>query len=182
MGGMRLLPVIIASVGMLSSCVQQWHEAWQNDAKYRAYVESRQNGTSDLAEVQQAAAKATCARVHVIWNDDRKDAYIPLTAKELAVIQEMMPRMRDTPPLARQDWERHLYTLVSYEAYIYLEFWDAAAKINTQFPLHFGIGTREQADSYRHDNAIGGPPFFMLPEADLNRLMALPAIAKAFRD
>lgn len=95
------------------------------DAKYNAYVERCQTEDSELTSLKKAAATAARAQIRVVWDTDKEDTLIALGAEELAAIREMMPRMKETPALCREAWEkqqRQYPMLVSYRGFGYLEF------------------------------------------------------------
>lgn len=174
----------IIAGGMLlqaCTCVQQWQEAREMDAKYNAYVERCQTEDPELTSLKKAAATAARAQIRVVWDTDKEDTLIALGAEELAAIREMMPRMKETPALCREAWEkqqRQYPMLVSYRGFGYLEFLNDQGETIAELALEvMQIGTCEKAEEYTRDYRFSRPAY-MLPAADLTRFKFLPAMVK----
>ena len=185
MVGMKFsLIAMVFSVLALSSCVfvQQWQEAEERDARYAEYAASKQGESKGLTALKQAAAAASRAQIRIEWSMNKEDIIIPIGAGELAVIQEIMPRMKDVPPLTRDAWDE-LYEeghpLVSFISRNYLEFLDAEGKVMAgKLLLNRTIGVCEHADTYSKNPEYYGM-FYMLPAADLARFKELPSVLKS---
>ena len=179
-----LIAMVVSGL-FLNSCVfvQQWQEAEARDARYAEYAASKQGESEGLTALKQAAATASRAQIRIEWSMDKEDTIIPLGADELAVIQEIMPRMKNMPPLTRDAWDE-LYEegqpLISFISCNYLEFFDAEGKVMAgKLLLNRTIGVCEQADTYSKNPEYYGM-FYMLPSADLKRFKELPSIVKSF--
>lgn len=186
MGGMKcsLISMVVSGL-FLSSCVfvQQWQEAEELDARYAAYVASEQGESEGLTALKQAAATASRAQIRIECSMDKEDTIIPLGADELAVIREIMPRIKNAPALTRDAWD-DLYEngqpLISFISRNYLEFFDAEGKVMPgKLLLNRTIGVCEQAEYYSNNPEYYGM-FYMLPSADLARFKELPSIIKSF--
>ena len=169
----------------LSSCVfvQQWQESEELDARYAAYAASKQRESEGLTALKQAAATAIRAQIRIKWSMDREDTIIPLGADELAVIREIMPRMKNMPVLTRDAWDE-LYEegqpLISFISGNYLEFFDAEGKVMPgKLLLNRTIGVCEQTEYYSNNPEYYGM-FYMLPATDLKRFKELPSVVKSF--
>lgn len=179
--------LIIAGEALLQACtcVQQWQEAREMDAAYNAYVMRSQAEDPELTSLKNAAATAARAQIRVVWDTDKEDTIIDLGAEELAAIREMMPRMKKTPALCREAWEKRervfsqgMMPMVSYRCSGYLEFLnDKNEKIAEPALDVKGIGTCEKAEEYTRDYRFSRPGY-MLPAADLVRFKSLPAMVK----
>lgn len=180
------LILMLVSVLTLSSCgfVQQWQESRKQDAAYTEYVEEKAKESKPLAELKHAAATAARAQIRISWDaNDTEDTIIPLGEDELAVIRDIMPRMKDKPALCREAWEKQErkrnqpITLISYYCYPYLEFLNAQGEVIDYYPLRDDIGVCEEAAKYsrRYDPYASA---FMLPAEDAAKFKALPSMQK----
>jgi hypothetical protein len=173
----------LAAIGMLCSCVQQLQEAREMDAKYEAYVKSKQTETPALTKLKQAAAMASRAQIRIQWSVGKEDVIIPLETDELAEIREIMPRMKDMPALTREAWDKMTegFPLVAHIECAYLEFQNAQGEVMPgKLFLQRNIGVCEKAEEYSRDYLFYDDDY-MLPEADRTRFLALPAITKALK-
>lgn len=180
---MRFFPVIFATAGLLCSCVQQLQEAREINARYEAYVKSRQPETPGLTKLKQAAETANRAQIRIQWSMGKEDVIIPMRTDELAAIREIMPRMKDMPALTRDAWDKMTegFPLVAHTERAYLEFLDAQGEVmSAKLLLQSYIGVCEKAEEYSRDYLFYDDDY-MLPEADRTRFLALPSIAGAYK-
>ena len=179
-----LISMVVSGL-FLNSCVfvQQWQEAEERDARYAEYAARKQWESEGLTALKQAAAMASRAQIRIEWSTDKEDTIIRLGADELAVIREIMPRMKNMPALTRDAWDEldeAGQPLISFISRNYLEFLDTEGKVmRGTLLLNRTIGVCEKADYYSKSPEYYGM-FYMLPAADLARFKELPSVLKSF--